>query len=398
MYLKQLTLAVGIAMGCAQLAYADLATTANSAAQAVKKVEASVKAAAQLNVSEASFGKLPTGEAASLYTLTNANGIVIKATNYGGIITEMHTPDKNGKMGDIVLGFDNITDYLNNKAFLGAFIGRYGNRIAKGQFTIDGKQYQVSVNDGANSLHGGAVGFNKLLWDAKPFKTPKSVGLTLTHTSPDGDQGFPGNLKVTVVYELTNDNELVMKYNAVTDKATPVNLTQHSYFNLAGSGDILSHNLMINADRYTPVDTALIPTGELAPVAGTPFDFRSSHTIGKMIEQENAQLKNGKGYDHNYVLNKKSAKELSLAARVEEPTSGRVLEVYSEEPGVQFYSGNFLDGSMTGKGVNYKLRSGFCLEPQHFPDSPNQAKFPSTIVKPGEVYSTKMTYKFSVQK
>ncbi len=392
MHFKRVILAACIAMSCAQATYAETA-----AAPAVKKAELSL-AAAQLSIAEALFGKLPGGEEARLYTLTNANGLVVKVTNYGGVITSIYAPDKTGKMGDIVLGFDNVEGYVKNTSFFGAVIGRYGNRIGKGQFSLDGKQYQLTLNDGPNHLHGGTVGFDKVLWQAKPFKTETSVGLTLTHFSPDGDQGYPGNVHTTVVYELTNKNEFEMRYKATTDKATPMNMTQHPYFNLAGSGSILEQELMINASRYTPIDSTLIPTGELAPVAGTPFDFTTSHTIGKLLSQENAQLKNGGGYDHNWVLNKKADNEWGMDARFYDPKSGRVLEVYSDEPGIQFYSGNFLDGKVDGKGINFGYRGAICLEPQHFPDSPNKANFPSTILKPGTEYTNKLAFKFLVKK
>ncbi len=369
------------------------------AAQTVKSTPENISAKmskAQLSVSHAAFGVMPSGVAATLYTLTNANGLIVKVTNYGGIITEIHTPDKNGKLGDITLGYDNVNDYVKSSPYFGALIGRYGNRIAKGKFSLDGHNYQLDVNNGVNHLHGGAKGFDKVVWDVKPFETKHSVGLTLTYLSVDGEQGYPGNLKTTAVYELNNANELITQFTAVTDKATPVNLTQHTYFNLAGKGDILGHELMIPADRYTPVDAGLIPTGEWAKVEGTPFDFRTPHLIGERIAKDDQQLKYGLGYDHNFVLNK--SKGTHLAARVQDPESGRVLEVWSQEPGVQFYSGNFLDGTLTGKGRTYAYRSGFCLEPQHFPDSPNQPTFPSTILKPGEQYSTQMRFKFSVKK
>ena len=393
MNFKPLTLALFIAAACAQSVYAaDTTTTASSNQKA-----AATKSISALSFSEASFGKLPSGEETRLYTLTNANGIVVKATNYGGVITSINTPDKNGKLGDIILGFDNIDGYLKNKDYYGALIGRYGNRIGKAQFAIDGKTYKLDVNNGVNHLHGGSKGFWALLWDTKPFKTENSVGLTLTHTSPDGDQGYPGNLKVTVVYELTNTNELTIKYSATTDKPTHVNMTQHPYFNLAGKGSILGQELFINGNRYTPVDSGLIPTGELAPVAGTPFDFTTAHTIGKFIAQENEQLKNGGGYDHNWVLNKKSDDEWGLDARFSDPASGRVLEVYSDEPGIQFYSGNFLTGKVEGKGVNFEYRGAICLEPQHYPDTPNQPKFPSTLLKAGTEYNSKIGFKFLVK-
>jgi aldose 1-epimerase len=355
-----------------------------------------------LGISHAFFGHTQDGRSASLFTLTNKNGLIVKITNFGGIITEIHAPDKHGVFADVTLGFTELKPYFEDAPYFGAIIGRFGNRIAGGDFTLDGKIYTLATNNDPNHLHGGLVGFDKVLWAATPFETKESVGITLKYLSQDGDQGYPGNLDVTVVYELTNNNEILVKFKAKTDKATPINLTQHSYFNLAGKGDVLGHELMINASRYTPIDKVQIPTGELAPVTGTPFDFSTPHLIGARIKQDHPQLKNGGGYDHNYVLNKselnKSApKELSLAARAYEASSGRVLEVFTQEPGIQFYSGNFLDGTLTGKGINYTRHSGFCLEPQHFPDSPNQAQFPNTILRPGEEYSSVMSYQFSVR-
>ncbi|GGY86101.1 aldose 1-epimerase [Cellvibrio zantedeschiae] len=350
-----------------------------------------------LSVSRNAFGQSPTGVSADLFTLTNANGLVVKITNFGGIITEIHAPDKHGQFADINLGFDHIEPYYKEAPYFGALIGRFGNRIARGKFTLDGKTYELATNNGNNHLHGGLVGFDKVVWDASTFETANSVGITLKYLSVDGDQGYPGNLNVTVVYELTNTNEILVKYHAVTDKATPVNLTQHAYFNLAGKGgDILNHEIMINADRFTAIDDEAIPTGDLPSVEGTPFDFRSPRLIGERINDDHEQLKNGNGYDHNFVLNKAHAKELSLAARVLEKNSGRVLEVFTQEPGVQFYTGNWMDGSLTGKNWNYTRRCGFCLEPQHFPDSPNQPQFPNTILRPGEEYTSVMSYKFSV--
>jgi aldose 1-epimerase len=361
-----------------------------------KKMPIAKTGVSKVSVTESSFGKLPTGEETVLYTLTNANGIVVKVTNYGGVITSIMAPDKKGVMGDIVLGFDNVDGYIKNTSFFGAIIGRYGNRIGKGQFTLDGKKYQLTLNDGVNHLHGGKVGFDKILWKSNSFKTETTVGVTLTHFSPDGDQGYPGNLKVTAVYQLTNDNEFIMKYHATTDKSTPINMTQHPYFNLAVSGTILDQELMINASKFTPIDSGLIPTGELTSVTGTPFDFTKSHAIGDMINQKNEQLKNGGGYDHNWVLNKKSDNEWGLDARFYDPKSGRVLEVYSDEPGIQFYSGNFLDGKVKGKGVDFVYRGGICLEPQHYPDSPNKPNFPSTILKAGEEYNSTLSFRFLV--
>jgi aldose 1-epimerase len=343
------------------------------------------------------FGKMPDGKAVERFTLTNANGVELKAISYGGIITSLRVPDRTGKLDDIVLGFDQLEPYLTQPTFFGALIGRYGNRIGKAQFTLDGKTYKLAANNGVNHLHGGTKGFDKVLWTVEPVG---SNALAFTRTSPDGEEGYPGNLQTRVTYTLTDKNELIVEYHATTDKATPANLTQHSYFNLAGqaSGDILGHELMLNADRYTPVDDTLIPTGELAPVAGTPFDFRKPTAIGARINNDHPQLKAGKGYDHNWVLTRKGA-GLELAARVHEPTTGRTLEIMTTEPGIQFYSGNFLDGKLTGKGgAVYGLRTGFCLETQHFPDSPNKPAFPSTILKPGAEYRTRTVFTFGVAK
>ena len=351
---------------------------------------------ASLSITEAPFGQSPSATLVSIFSLKNANGMLVKITNFGGIITEIHVPDNTGKFADVTLGFDIIEPYYEKAPYFGALVGRFGNRIADGKFTLDDKTYQLATNNGPNHLHGGLVGFDKVVWAASTFTTDNSVGLTLKYLSVDGDQGYPGNLQVTVVYELTNNNEILTKYHAVTDKATPINLTQHAYFNLAGKGDVLGHELMINADKYVPITNAQIPFGELSAVANTPFDFRTPRCIGERITQDNEQLKNGNGYDHNYVLNKATPKELSLAARVREPNSGRVLEVFTQEPGVQFYSANYLDGSLTGKNWHYIRYSGFCLEPQHFPDSPNRPEFPKTILRPGEEYTSLMSYRFSL--
>lgn len=349
----------------------------------------------QATISQAPFGTLPDGRVATLYTLTNRNGLVVKVTNFGGIITEIHTPDRDGKLGDIVLGYDTLAPYLTDSPYFGALIGRYGNRIREGRCTIDGRTVQLAINDGPHHLHGGPGGFHMVLWEAKPFEGSDAVGLTLRYRSPDGDQGYPGNLEATVHYELTADDQLVMTFRAVTDAATPVNLTQHSYFNLAGGGSILDHELRINADGFTPIDETRIPLGHTAAVADTPFDFRTARPIGRGIDGDHPQLINGSGYDHNFVLNREAKDLMKGAAVAFDPGSGRMLQLHTEEPGVQFYSGNFLDGSLSGKGRTYTWRSGFCLEPQHFPDSPNQPAFPNTIVQPGQQYQTVSVYAFS---
>jgi galactose mutarotase len=349
-------------------------------------------------VTRTPFGATPSGDAVDLFTLTNAHGVEVRAITYGGIIISLKVPDKNGALGDVVLGYDSLAGYLRASPYFGAIIGRYGNRIGRAQFTLDGTTYHVPANDGANSLHGGTRGFDKVVWDAEGFRNERGVGVVFSHTSPDGDQGYPGELKVRVTYTLTDSDQLVVRYRATTSKATPVNLTQHSYFNLAGdgAGDILGHVLWIDADRYTPVDSTLIPVGRLAPVAGTPFDFRTATAIGARIGQDDEQLKRGRGYDHNYVLNRADT-GLVHAARVVEPVTGRTLDVYTTEPGLQFYSGNFLDGTITGKsGHVYAHRSGFCLETQHFPDSPNQPAFPSTILRPGQEYHSETVFAFGV--
>jgi aldose 1-epimerase len=348
----------------------------------------------QTSITQAPFGQLPDGRQTSLFTLTNANGMVVKITDFGGIITEIHVPDREGVLADVVLGYDTLDPYRRQKDYFGALVGRYGNRIAKGRFELDGQTVQLSINDGQNHLHGGTVGFDKALWQA----SVDGRELVLRLRSPDGDQGYPGNLDATVVYSLTDDNELVMRLHAVTDRATPINLTQHSYFNLAGDGDILGHELVIDADAFVPIDAESIPTGALAPVTGTPFDFRMPRAIGERIGYPDKQLRHGSGYDHCFVLNKPVPGEMTRAAHVREPVSGRVLELFTQEPGVQFYSGNFLDGSISGKGHTYIHRSGICLEPQHFPDSPNQPSFPNTILRPGEVYQTESRFRFSVEK
>ena len=352
---------------------------------------------AVLSINAAPFGALPDGTPVTAFTLTNSHGMQVKMIDFGAIISEVHVPDRDGVMADVVLGFDSIEPYLDNKAFLGALIGRFGNRIARGQFSLDGKDYQLAINNAPNHLHGGEQGFHQVMWQAELFEKADAVGVTFRRSSPDGEDGYPGKLDVTVVYELDNDNALSLRYHAVTDQATPVNLTNHSYFNLAGQGDIVSHELMINADRYTPVDAGSIPTGELAEVAGTPFDLRRPTPVGAGIDSTHAQIDIGRGYDHNFVLNKEADDALSLAAIVREPVSGRVMEVLTREPGVQFYSGNFLDGSVAGKGRAHGYRSALCLETQHFPDSPNHAHFPDSVLRPGQVYETETVYRFRAE-
>jgi aldose 1-epimerase len=358
-----------------------------------------VEAKQKMKIDKQTFGKTADSTAVDLYTLTNANGLEMKVTNYGGIVVSLKTPNRQGEFGDIVLGYDNLQGYIDKSPFFGALIGRYGNRIANARFTLGGKTYQLSNNDGDNILHGGNKGFDKVVWKANPVKAQDGVALELTYLSKDGEEGFPGNLAVRVIYKLTNNNELRIDYFATTDKATVVNLTHHSYFNLAAgiAADSLGHEMFINADRFTPAVKGLIPTGELRSVKGTPMDFTKPVTIGARINDAYDQLQLGGGYDHNWVLNKK-AKAMTLAARVYEPTSGRLMEVFTTEPGIQFYAGNFLDGTITGKGGKvYGKRYGFCLETQHFPDAPNQSQFPSTVLKPGQQYRTTTIYKFSAK-
>jgi aldose 1-epimerase len=343
------------------------------------------------------FGTAPGGEAVELVTLTNTNGVQLRAMSYGAIIVSLIVPDRNGALGDVVLGYDSLAGYVASSPYFGAVVGRYGNRIARGRFTLDGTQYTLAVNNGVNALHGGLRGFDKVVWRVDTAQAGEGNRVTFRHVSPDGDEGYPGTLTASVSYTLTDANEVRIAYEATTDKATPVNLTQHTYFNLAGGGDILGHTLTLAADRYVPVDTTLIPTGELAPVAGTPFDFTSAQAVGARIDAQHDQLRNGWGYDHTFVLTRGDT-GLALAATLREPTSGRTLQVLTTEPGVQFYSGNFLDGTLTGKGgVVYQRRSGLCLETQHFPDSPNQPSFPSTILQPGAVYRSQTVWKFAVE-
>ena len=345
------------------------------------------------------FGKTADGKAVEIYTLTNSKGSEAQIITYGGTVVSLKVPDKSGKLGDVVLGFDSVADYEKHTSYMGALIGRYGNRIAKGRFTLNGNPYVLAVNNGENHLHGGLKGYDKVVWTARPSTDANGANLELTYLSPDGEEGYPGNLNIKVVYSLTEKNELKIVYSAITDKDTVVNLTHHSYFNLAGAGrgDILGHELRLNANKFTPTDSGSIPTGELRDVKGTPFDFTQATAIGLRINQDDQQLKYGQGYDHNYVLNK-TGNGLSLAATVYEPKSGRVMEVFTTEPGLQFYTGNFLDVSVTGKsGQSYLKNTGFCLESQHYPDSPNKPKFPSTTLKKGQRYSTTTIYKFSAR-
>jgi aldose 1-epimerase len=359
-------------------------------------------AAVTRELRRAPFGKTADGQPVELFTLTNAHGIQVQLTNYGGIITSLKTPDRSGRFDDIVLGYDSLSGYLHSSPYFGAIVGRYGNRIAKGRFTLDAVTYRLAVNNGPNSLHGGIRGFDKVVWKAEPFRNDGAEGVALEYTSADMEEGYPGSLRARVTYTLTDDNRLIVDYQATSDKPTPVNLTQHSYWNLGGDGsrDILAHVLTINADSMTPVDSTLIPTGEISPVAGTPFDFRTPMAIGARIDQrQNTQIRYGGGYDHNFVLNRGGAAADSLvhAAHVAEPSTGRTLDIFTTEPGIQFYSGNFLDGTITGKaGHVYKYRYGLALETQHYPDSPNHPNFPSTILRPGRQYRSRTVFAFGV--
>jgi aldose 1-epimerase len=347
------------------------------------------------HVEKAEFGKLPDGTAIESFTLYNSRGASAKVITYGATLTELHVPDKNGKMGDVVLGFDNLEGYLGQHPFFGGTIGRYGNRIAKGKFTLDGKEYQLFLNNGLNSLHGGQVGFNRKVWKAEEVKDKDGAAVRFSYLSKDGEENYPGNLNVSVTYTLTNTDELKLQYSAETDKDTVLNITNHSYFNLSGTdtGNILKYILYINADKYTPVDSTLIPTGELASVVGTPLDFLKSTEIGARI----AEIKEIGGYDHNYVLNGKAG-TLRVAAKVTDPASGREMEVLTTEPGVQFYSSIGLNGSIKGKGgVGYEKYGAICLETQHYPDSPNRPNFPSTELKPGTKFYSETIYKFSAK-
>ena len=347
------------------------------------------------SLSKMIFGKTPDGTPVELYVLKNGQ-ITVKVMTYGAIITEIDTPDRNGKKGDVVLGFDSLEGYLGKHPYFGATVGRVANRIAKGKFTLNGQEYTLAVNDGPNTLHGGLKGFDKVIWKAEPISRPDGPSIKLTRRSPDGEEGYPGNLDVSVQFTVTEQNELKIEYTATTDKATPINLSNHSYFNLAGrtTEPVLGHELMLAADHYTPVDETLIPTGEIAPVAGTPLDFTKPTDIGARIKELKGEPT---GYDHNFVLNS-GGKSLALAVRVYEPKTGRVMELSTTEPGVQFYTGNFLDGTITGKdGIAYRQHHAFCLEAQHYPDSIHHANFPSAVLEPGKTYTQTTVYKFSAR-
>jgi len=345
------------------------------------------------------FGTTNEGAEANLYTLTNSNGVELKITNYGGIVTSLKVPDKKGKFEDVVLGYDSLSGYLEETPYFGAIVGRYANRIALAKFTLDGQEYSLAQNNGENTLHGGLIGFDKVIWEAEEIQTDDEVGLRLSYLSKDMEEGYPGNLEVEVIYTLDNENAFKIDYIATTDKKTVINLTHHSYFNLKGKidGDILDHFVTINASKFLPVDSNLIPMGELWEVAGSPFDFTQPKAIGERINDDNEQLKLGLGYDHCWVIDREND-ELILVASVMEPTSGRIMEVYSTEPGIQLYTGNFLDGTISGKdGMVYQHRYGFCLETQHYPDSPNKPEFPSVVLEPGDIYHSGTVYKFLVE-
>ncbi len=382
--------------GLGLLVYALTSALAGGVVDPVVSGSASVPVAA--NVTEASFGTMPDGTPVKLFTLTNAAGMEVRATNYGVILVSIRVPDRQGKLDDIVIGHDNLEGYLTKSRYFGAVVGRFGNRIAGGRVEIDGKTYQLSLNNGPNHLHGGVKGFDKTVWNAAIATDARGPSVVFTHTSPDGHEGYPGTVAARIAYTVTDQNELIIDYSATTDKPTVLNITQHSYFNLSGvgSGDVLGHRLTLHADKYTPVDATQIPTGEIAPVEGTPFDFRRETAIGERIDGDSPQLKMSAGYDHNFVLSRNGA-GLAPAARLVDPKTGRSMEISTTEPGIQFYSGNKLDGSMSGKGGHvYGSRTGLCLETQHFPDSPNKPNFPSTVVRPGEHYKSTTVFKFGV--
>jgi aldose 1-epimerase len=376
------------------------------AAAALLLAAASFRATAAVN--RTSFGRLPDGTSIEAFTLTNSRGVEVRTMTYGASIISVRTPDRSGRVDDVVLGFDSIGDYLTKARYFGTVVGRFGNRIANARFTLDGRAFQLAANNGVNHLHGGVKGFDKVVWKGESIDRDGNAGVAFSYTSADGEEGYPGTLNARVTYTLTARNELIVEYEATTDKPTPINLTNHAYFNLAGRGrgDILQHLLTIDADRYTPTDKTQIPTGELATVAGTPFDFRKATAIGARIDADHEQIRNGNGYDHNFVLNGWSdarqrrsrsgatdRSETHRAAHVVEPASGRTLDVTTTEPGVQFYSGNNLDAARNGFG----RRTAFCLETQHFPDSPNKPNFPSTILRPGDTFRSKTVFTFGIQ-
>jgi len=370
------------------------------ATAAISTREIRAQAAIKSGATRAAFGTMPNGTRIEVFTLTNANGMEVRAINYGAIIASIRVPDRGGKLGDVVLGYDTLDGYLKDTRFFGAVVGRYGNRIARGKFSLEGREYTLAINNAPNHLHGGPNGFNKQVWTASILATgAKGPSVTFTRTSPDGEEGYPGTLQVRVTYTLTEANEVDIQYEATTDKPTVVNLTQHSYFNLTGqgTGEITDHGMRINADRYTPVDSTLIPTGKIAPVAGTPLDFRAPAFIGARIDANDEQIKIGGGYDHNFVLNRQGT-GIAHAVWLNDSRSGRSLDVFTTEPGIQFYTGNHLDGVAGKGGATYGRRSGLCLETQHFPDSPNHPDFPSTIVRPGTPYTSHTVWRFSVVK
>ncbi len=345
------------------------------------------------------YGQMPDGTSISQYTLTNAKGMTMKVINLGGVITSLTAPDRSGNFEDVVLGYDSLAGYIKKGSFFGALVGRYGNRIGNAKFVLDGKTYELGKNNGPNNLHGGPKGFDQRVWSIEEFAVDNGTAIKLSYTSEDMEAGFPGTLQTQVIYHLTDSNELKINYRAVTDKKTIINLTNHSYFNLSGNTktDILNHELMIDADKFVPVDATLIPLGPLKDVSGTPFDFKTPTVIGSRIDKDDEQLKVGRGYDHCWVLNN-PGDSLKVAATVHDPSNGRVLSVYTTEPGLQFYSGNFLDGSVTGKyGTVYQKRYALCLETEHFPDSPNRKEYPSVVLNPGEVYKTQTVYAFTVK-
>jgi aldose 1-epimerase len=384
-----------------RLSLGAIALFASAGCQTTRETPKSVDSSstARAHVTREAFGQLADGRSVERFTFVNAHGVEVRAMTYGATITTIRTPDRSGHLDDIVLGFDSLAGYVASSPYFGAVVGRYANRIAKGQFTLDGVTYHLAKNNGPNALHGGVRGFDKVVWTGEPVESDSGVGVTFRYTSPDGEEGYPGTLTVRVRYLLTPNDELAVDYEAQTDKATPINLTQHSYWNLhgEGTGDILDHVLTLDAATFTPVDSTLITTGEIASIAGTPFDFRTPAKVGARIDDAHQQLRFGRGYDHTWMLDRTGRSGLVHAARVVDSTSGRTLDVSTTEPGLQFYTGNFLDGSFTGKaGHVYQRRSALCLETHHPPDSPNHANFPSTILRPGETFRSRTVFAFGV--